>query len=334
VQEDRKDLSMKRKLVWKMLLLGSTLLTINAWGSKTISFTADLTGNLDIYLMDINRKDPVNLTNHPADDSSPTWAPDGSAFAYVSHRDGNPEIYVMDMNNKESRRLTNNRATDIDPVWSPDGRWIAFASNQHREHAADTDIYIMDVNGKKAQQLTNKGGHNSAPTWSPDGQWIAFRSTLDGIGGIHLMNADGKKQRALTQVSATNPSWAANGKQIYFSSEMLDGVEVPSLFAIDFNGENVRKLVNAAQACEEPAESPDGQWIAYVSTQGNNKDIHLVRVADGEIQQLTQDPGQEFSPAWVPSGLSVSPNTHTRTTLWGTLKQATVGARTHHLQKN
>ena len=315
---------MKRKLFWKVLLLGSSLLTINAWGNRTISFTADLTGNLDIHIMDINRKNPVNLTNHPAEDSSPTWAPDGSAFAFVSHRDGNPEIYVMEMKNKESRRLTKNGATDIDPAWSPDGRWIAFASNQHREHAADTDIYIMDPNGRKAQQLTNKGGHNSTPAWSPDAEWIAFRTTLNGIGAIHVINANGKKQRPLTQVSAANPTWAANGKEIYFSSDMLDNVALPTLFAIDVNGGNVRKLANAAQACEEPAESPDGQWIACVSIQGGNKNIHLIRVADGEIQQLTQDPGVEFSPAWVPAGLSVSPNTHPRTTLWGILKQATV----------
>lgn len=304
--------------------MGISLLTISAWASKTISFTADLTGNLEIYIMDINRKNPVNLTNHPAADSSPTWAPDGSAFAYVSHRDGNPEIYLMEMKNKELRRLTNNQATDIDPAWSPDGRWIAFASNQHREHAADTDIYIMNPNGKQAKQLTNKGGHNSTPAWSPDGQWIAFRTTLDGIGAIHLINADGKKQRAVTQVSATDPTWSADGKEIYFSSDMFNDVRVPTLFAIDINGGNVRRLAKAPQACEEPVESPDGQWIAYVSTQGNNKDIHLIRVADGEIQQLTRDPGQEFSPTWVPVGLSVSLQTYTRATLWGTLKQATV----------
>ncbi len=315
---------MRKKLFWTVLLLGSSLLTLNAESGKTISFTADLTGNLDIYIMDINRKDPVNLTNHPSDDTSPTWAPDGSAFAFVSHRDGNPEIYVMDMNNKEFRRLTNNQATDIDPAWSPDGRWIAFASNHHREHAADTDIYIMDPNGRKVQQLTNKGGHNSTPAWSPDGGRIAFRTTLDGIGAIHLMNADGKKQRAVTQVSATNPTWSADGKEIYFSTDMLADVRVAALFAIEVNGGNVRKLANVPQACEEPTESPDGQRIAYVSTRGNNKDIHLIRAADGEIQQLTQDPGQEFSPAWVPAGLAVAPNTHMRITLWGTLKKATV----------
>lgn len=317
-------MSMKQRLFWTVLLVGSGVIAINAWSSKTISFVADMTGNLEIYIMDINRKDPVNLTNHPADDTSPTWAPDGSAFAYISHRDGNPEIYVMDMNNKESRRLTDNQATDIDPAWSPDGRWIAFASNHHREHAADTDIYIMDQNGRKVQQLTNKGGHNSTPAWSPDGEWIAFRTTLDGIGAIHLMNADGKKQRAVTQVSATDPTWSTDGKEIYFSSDILNDVRVPTLFTVDINDGNVRRLANAPHACEEPAESPDGRWIAYVSTQGNNKDIHLIRVADGEIQQLTQDPGQEFSPAWAPSGLAVSPQTYAKVTLWGTLKQATV----------
>lgn len=315
---------MKRKLVWIVLLLGSSLLTLNGARGKTISFAADLAGNLDIYIMDINRKDPINLTNHPSDDTSPTWSPDGSAFAYVSRRDGNPEIYVMDMRAKESRRLTNNQATDIDPAWSPDGRWIAFASNQHREHAADTDIYIMDPNGKRAKQLTNKGGHNSTPAWSPDGEWIAFRSTLDGIGGIHLMNTDGKKQRALTQVSATNPAWAADGKEIYFSSDMLDNVELPTLFAVDVDGGNPRKLVNPAHTCEDPAASPDGQWIAYVATQGGNKDIHLLHAADGAIERLTQEPGLEFSPAWVPVGLVVSSTTRTQATLWGTLKQSAV----------
>ena len=121
-----------------------------------------------------------------------------------------------------------------------------------------------------------------------------------------------------------NPAWAADGKEIYFSSDILDNVGRPTLFAIDVDGGDVRKLAEPAHACEEPVESPDRQWIAYVSTQGANKNIHLIRVADGEIQQLTQDPGQEFSPAWVPSGLSVPPNAVMQITLWGTLKQTTV----------
>ena len=314
---------MRRILILSVLLFESSLLIMNVWGSSRVSFTSDRTGNLDIYMMDINGKNLANLTDHPSDDFSPTWSPDGRAFAYVSNRDGNPEIYVMDINTKDSRRLTNHRATDINPAWSPNGKWIAFASNQARDHAADTDIYIMDVNGKKVQRLTNKGGHNSTPAWSPDGQWIAFRSTQDGIGGIHVMNADGGKQRALTQVSATSPTWASNGKQIYFSSEMLGGVKVPTLFAVDVDGGNAQKLTNVEHACEEPDASSDGQWIAYVSVQEENKGIYLIRAAGGGLRKLTQGPGQEFSPAWVPSAFGVSPSENTQMVLWGMLKRNT-----------
>ena len=314
---------MRRTLFLLALLLKSSLLVTNVWGIGRVSFTSDRTGNLDIYTIDIDGKNLANLTNHPADDFSPTWSPDGGAFAYVSNRDGNPEIYVMDMHTKVSRRLTNHRATDVSPAWSPDGEWIAFASNQARDHAADTDIYIMDVNGKKVQRLTNKGGHNSTPAWSPDSEWIAFRSTQDGIGGIHVMNADGEKQRALTQVSATSPTWASNGKQVYFSSERLGGVKVPTLFAVDVDGENPKKLTDIGQTCEEPDGSPDGQWIAYVSVQDENKDIYLIRAAGGGLRKLTEDPGLEFSPAWVPSAFSVSPSANTQRVLWGTLKQKT-----------
>ena len=314
---------MRRTLILSVLLFESSLLIMNVWGSSRVSFTSDRTGNLDIYMMDINGENLANLTDHPSDDFSPTWSPDGRAFAYVSNRDGNPEIYVMDINTKDSRRLTNHRATDINPAWSPNGKWIAFASNQARDHAADTDIYIMDVNGKKVQRLTNKGGHNSTPAWSPDGQWIAFRSTQDGIGGIHVMNADGGKQRALTQVSATSPTWASNGKQIYFSSEMLGGVKVPTLFAVDVDGGNAQKLTNVEHACEEPDASSDGQWIAYVSVQEENKGIYLIRAAGGGLRKLTQGPGQEFSPAWVPSAFGVSPSENTQMVLWGMLKRNT-----------
>lgn len=222
-----------------LALLLSSLFAINAWGAGTIAFTSDRTGNLAIYIIDTNGENLTNLTNHPADDYSPTWSPDGNAMAYVSERDGNPEIYVMNLNTNEQQRLTNHKATDIDPAWSPDGRSIAFASNLARDHAADTDIYTMDTNGKKVKRLTNKGGHNSTPVWSMDGEWIAFRSTQDGIGGIHVMTDEGEKQRALTQVSATNPTWAPNGKQICVASKNLEGVADLTLFIVDVRPNSV-----------------------------------------------------------------------------------------------
>lgn len=313
---------MKQKLFYPTVIFFS-LFAINVWGIGIISFTSDRAGNLDIYTIDTNAENLVNLTNHAADDYSPTWSPDGRFIAYVSERDGNPEIYVLELNKKEERRLTDHKATDLDPAWSPDGGAIAFASNQARDHAADTDIYTMDVNGKKVKRLTNKGGHNATPTWSPDGEWIAFRSTQDGIGGIHVMTADGEKQRALTQVSATDPTWSPNGKQICFASERLGGVATSTLFTMDTDGENIQKLTDGTLASEEPSWAPDGQSIAYVSVEDGSQALYIIKVTGGEPRQLTAHLGLDFSPEWSPTAFSVAPGSNTQFMRWGILKRST-----------
>ena len=312
---------MKQVFFYFVLLL-SSLFVMNTWSAGIVSFTSDRAGNLDVYTIDTNGENLINLTNHVADDYSPTWSPDGRFIAYVTERDGNPEIYVLELNTKEQRRLTDHKATDLDPAWSPDGRIIAFASNQARDHAADTDIYTMDVNGKKVQRLTNKGGHNSTPTWSPDGEWIAFQSTLDGIGGIHVMTADGEKQRALTQVLATDPTWSPNGKQICFSSEKLAGVAAPTLFTMDTDGKNIKKVTDGTLASEDPSWAPDGQSIVYVSVEDGSQTLYVINVAGGEPRQLTDDSGLDFSPEWAPTALPVAPGSNTRLMQWGVLKQS------------
>ncbi len=50
-----------------------------------IAFDSNRDGNLEIYTMDSNRENLVNLTNDPADDWNPDWSPDGSQIAFVSN---------------------------------------------------------------------------------------------------------------------------------------------------------------------------------------------------------------------------------------------------------
>ena len=84
---------------------------------------------------------PRPLTDHPAEDRSPSWSPDGQHIAFESHRDGRAEIYVMDSDGSNLRRLTDHSAEDRSPSWSPDGRHIAFESNRD----GDWEIYVMDI---------------------------------------------------------------------------------------------------------------------------------------------------------------------------------------------
>ena len=84
---------------------------------EKIAFCSKKSGNWEIYVIDADGSNQVNLTNNPAHDMVPTWSPDGERIAFDSNRDGNDEIYVMNADGSNQINLTNNPASDRDPDW-------------------------------------------------------------------------------------------------------------------------------------------------------------------------------------------------------------------------
>ena len=84
---------------------------------KKIAFDSERDGNAEIYVMDADGSNQINLTNNPANDRDPVWSPDGKKIAFSSNRDGNYEIYVMDTDGSNQINLTNNPADDRFPDW-------------------------------------------------------------------------------------------------------------------------------------------------------------------------------------------------------------------------
>lgn len=167
-----------------------------------VVFESSRDGNREIYIANVETGELMRLTDHSADDGSPTWSPDGRRIAFVSLRnapkgccfDCNTEIYVMDSDGGNVVRVTDNSVPDSAPVWSPDGRYIAFTSRDED----NSEIYVAEVDEGSVTRVTDNLSRDWNPSWLPDSQRLMFVSERDGNQEIYIVGIDGSGLTRLT----------------------------------------------------------------------------------------------------------------------------------------
>ena len=264
--------------------------TVTATEGK-IAFVSNRDGDREIYVMDTDGMNQINLTNNPDWDEQPSWSPDGKKIAFVSNRDGNSEIYVMEANGANPVRLTNNFGEDYEPSWSLDGRRIAFVSNRD----GNSEIYVMEANGRNQTNRTNNPNNDWNPAWSPDSSKIAFVSNRDTDWEIYVMDANGRNQINLTNNSNTDyqPSWSPDGRKIALNRD-AGGL----IYVMDANGATPIRLTDNPRGDYEPSWSPDGRKIAFMSNRDGNSEIYVMDANGGNQINLTNNPSEDYEPSW------------------------------------
>jgi TolB protein len=185
---------------------------------KKIAFESYARGDLDIWVMNADGTQPLDLTdNEKTHDYAPAWSPDGKWIAFTSWRTGTQQLFIVAADCKtacKASNLSQNKFNDQEPAWSPDGSKLAFVSNRDGQRA----IYIADfANGgnatlKNARRVTFSGWDDQ-PAWSPDGQWIAFVSVRPTRQPIYIAAADGSGIPRVVEngpTVASSVTWAMN----------------------------------------------------------------------------------------------------------------------------
>src|SRR4051794_3526132 len=143
------------------LLVAGPLGAATKFQNGRIAFSSLRDGNSEIYVMNQDGSAQTRLTFDPAEDTQPSWSPDGRRIAFV--RAGN--IFVMNADGSGQFGLTNSvgPVANSEPDFSPDGKRIAFHSNR----TGIFHIFVMNADGTGVAQLTSNVGNDFQPAWSP-----------------------------------------------------------------------------------------------------------------------------------------------------------------------
>jgi len=186
---------------------------------KRIAFASNRDGYWNLYTLDIQSGNVVQLTNDHNYNAAPTWSPDLAWIAYETYQNGNLQIALLSLMNpgQEPIILTNDSSTSHSPAWAPNGRQIAFVSNR----TGDDDVWLADLNKTGPDRYTDvtqtPQAAESHPVWNSDGTQLAWASSSSqnvDANGIYVWDVTQPNQAPKWVGDGDWPAWNSHGDEI------------------------------------------------------------------------------------------------------------------------
>ena len=197
-----------------------------AVSAKNIAFVyAD-----DLWVADLDGKNPRRLTSDTGLEASPVFSPDGSVIAFSGQYDGNTDVYTIPVAGGTPTRLTWHPGPDTARGFTPDGKAVLFSSPRNVYSNRHQQLFTVPLTGGMPTQLPIPWGFEAS--YSPDGEYIAYTPVRDATaqwkhyrGGTHgrvwVFNLKTHDVAEVPQPKGRcndlDPQWV--GKTLYFRSD-------------------------------------------------------------------------------------------------------------------
>ena len=210
-------------------------------------------------------------------------------------------LAVVNRNGRIEQILGNSREWIGDPVLSPDGKRVIVDTSEGNLQG----LWSYDLETGVGSQLTFDDWDYSKPTFAPDGGSIIFavssalspgrfrregllmRMDLDAMEGMSLFSAD--------SLTGWEPIMSGDGRHLLFSRRQ-------HMRYVSTEGDGEEKVLLEDQPrVRQAALSPDGEYLAYVSFQGDSPSVNVTRFPTG-TGRWRVSVNEGWTPRWNPSG--------------------------------
>src|SRR5215831_13524468 len=162
--------------------------------------------------------------------------------------------------------------------FSPDGRKLAVS--QANISGDVNSVWLYDL----AHDLQSRLPLEPALlrlnlVWAPDASQLAFASSSTGNFNIYLKSVNSSSEEKPLNPSEEDErpqSWSPDGKYLVFDRRPTSRLGIPEIQIYPFDGDHKPySLLNAAYANSGGQVSPDGQWLAFVTSQTGRSEVYV-----------------------------------------------------------